>query len=366
MLRSMDEKGGIGVYTNNLVLELLRIDRNNQYVLFNRNSANLGRFSHYTNVTERLVEGSNKLFWDQFAIPLACWREKVDIVFHPKFTAPLLAPCKAVMVVHGADWFIPDQAKFYPKLDVLYMRAMMPLYLKKCAVVISISRLTTENFFGVFSLPPGKIKTIYIGPARHFHRITDPVKLEEVNLRYNLPDKFIFTLTKNGGENRKNLSQILQAYALYHKRAEMPHKLVIGGVEARLFPDEYHLSMNGAGSDIIYTGWIEQEDLPAIYSQADLYLYPSNLEAFPQPITEAMACGTPIITSNANGLREIAGDAALLVDPHNAQAISDAIYQVLSNSDLQVLLARKGLERSNQFSWDACAKETLSLLESLA
>jgi glycosyltransferase involved in cell wall biosynthesis len=243
---------------------------------------------------------------------------------------------------------------------------MMPLYLKKCAAVISISRLTTENFYNVFSLPPGKIKTIYFGPGRHFQRITDPVKLQEVNSRYNLPDKFIFTLTKNGGENRKNLSQILQAYILYHQRAEMPHKMVIGGVDGRRFLGEDQLPENGYESDIIYPGWIEQEDLPAVYSQADLYLYPSNLEAFPIPITEAMACGTPVITSDANGLKEIAGDAALLIDPLDYQAISDAIYQVLSDPNLRMSLSLKGLIRSNQFTWDACARETLKILESIA
>jgi len=103
MLRALDEKGGIGVYTNNLIPELLRIDKKNHYVLFYRNPVNIGRFAQHKNVTERVVSAPNKAIWDQVAIPYACWREKVDVVFHPKFTAPLLAPCKAVMVVHGAD-----------------------------------------------------------------------------------------------------------------------------------------------------------------------------------------------------------------------------------------------------------------------
>jgi glycosyltransferase involved in cell wall biosynthesis len=365
MLRSLDEKGGIGVYSYNLVRELLRIDRKNHYILYYRNQANMGRFSNYSNVTERLVSGSNKLVWDQFAIPLACRHEKIDVIFHPKFTAPLLAPCKAVMVLHGADWFNPEQARYYAKLDVLYMRTLMPLYLKKCSKVISVSKLTTENFNQVFALQPGKIKTIYFGPARNFHRITDIAELERVKLRYNLSSKFIFTLTKKGGEERKNLSQLLQAYGLYHEQAVVPYQLLIGGLDEQMFLPEYKNQANGASADIICTGWIEQEDLPAIYSQTALYLYPSNLEAFPIPIAEAMACGTPIITSNVNGLHEIAGDAALLVDPKNPRAISDAIVQLLSSPELRRNLSRKALERSNRYSWEACAKETLSLLESL-
>lgn len=366
MLRSLDERGGIGVYTQNILQELLQIDSRNQYVLFYRNTANLGRFAQYGNVTERLVKAPNKAFWDQIAIPYACWREKVDVVFHPKFTAPLLASCKVVMVVHGADWFIPEQAQFYSHLDVQYMRLLMPLYFKKCDTVISVSQLTTDNFYRVLNLPPGKVKTVYFGPGRHFRRVADEAKLQEVMARYNLPREFIFTLTKRGGGGRKNLEQIFKAYADYYRGVEKPPKLVVGGEDGYLFRAEYDLPEHGYGKDILFPGWIEQRDLPAVYSLAKLYLYPSNLEAFPIPITEAMACGTPIVTSNVNGLREIAGDAALLVNPDDALAISAAINRVLTDVDLRTSLSSKGLARARQFTWDRCARETLDVLRKLS
>jgi glycosyltransferase involved in cell wall biosynthesis len=365
MLRAYDEKGGVGVYTRNLVRELLDIDDQNDYVLFYRNAANIGRFSHRKNVTERVVRAPNKAFWDQIAIPNACWREKVDVVFHPKFTAPLLAPCKAVMVVHGADWFIPGQAQFYRRWDVRYIRTVMPLYFKKCDVVISVSQLTTDNFNRALNLPPAKVKTVYFGPARHFRRVSDNATLQKVRARYDLPEKFILTLTKRGGGGRKNLGQIFKAYACYHEEAETPHKLVIGGKDCHLFRAEYGVPKDSYGQDILFPGWIDQEDLPAVYSLADLYLYPSNLEAFPIPITEAMACGTPIITSNINGLEEIAGDAAVLVNPDDTQLIADAMGRVSSDSNLRATLSAKGLARSSKFTWDVCAKKTLAILESL-
>src|SRR5215216_4428422 len=127
MLRSIDEKGGVGVYTRNIVAELLQLDSKNEYVLLYANPSYLGLFAHHTNVTERWVQGSNKAYWDQIAIPRACHRERIDILFHPKFTVPLFAPCKVVMVVHGADWLIPEQARLYPWWDVKYMRMMLPL-----------------------------------------------------------------------------------------------------------------------------------------------------------------------------------------------------------------------------------------------
>jgi glycosyltransferase involved in cell wall biosynthesis len=365
MLRAFDEKGGISVYAQNIVKELLRIDEQNHYVLFYRNKAHLGRFAHHSNVTEKVVRGANKVYWDQLAIPLACWREKIDILFHPKFTAPLLAPCPVVMVVHGADWFIPEQARYYPPMDVWLTRRSMPLYFKKCRMVISVSQLTTDNFYEVLDLPPGKVQTVYFGPARHFQRVTDLAALAEVRACYSLPDGFILTLTKLQGDGRKNLSQIFKAYAHYHHVTEQPLKLVVGGKDCHRFREIYNLSDDGYGKDILFPGWIDQADLPAVYSQADLFLYPSNLEAFPIPITEAMACGTPIVTSNVNGLVEIAGEAAVFVNPHDSEAIAGAICRVLDDEALQERLSKKGLARSTQFSWERCAAETLAILESV-
>ena len=366
MLRSIDELGGVGVYTRNIVKELLQIDKSNEYILFYANPSNPGLFAQHENVREVWVRGRNKASWDQLSIPRACRIEKVDILFHPKFTVPLLAPCKAVMVAHGADWLIPEQAKFYPWWDVKYMRMMLPLYVRKSSAVISVSQETTDNFNRILKLPAGKIQTIYFAPARHFQRITDSAVLQQVRATYQLPDRFILTLTKRKGAGRKNLGQVFKAYARYHERTQTPHKLVIGGKDCHLFRDEYAISKDGYGKDILFPGWIDQTDLPAVFSLADLYLYPSNLEAFPIPLTEAMACGTPILTSNVNGLKEIAGDAALLVDPGDTGLIADSIARVLSDSELRESLARKGLERSSLFSWDLCARSTLALLERVA
>lgn len=366
MLRSIDEKGGVGVYTRNIVKELLQLDKNNEYILFYANPSNVGLFSHHQNVKEVWVKGRNKVAWDQISIPQVCRREKVDILFHPKFTVPLFAPCKAVMVVHGADWLIPEQAQFYPWWDVQYMRMMLPLYFKKSSAVISVSQGTTDNFNRILKLPAGKMQTIYFAPARHFKRITDPAILQQAKARYQLPDTFILTLTKRKGDGRKNLGQIFKAYACYHERTPKPHKLVTGGKDCHLFKQEYGIPNDGYGKDILFPGWIDQVDLPAVYSLADLYLYPSNLEAFPIPLTEAMACGTPILTSNVNGLKEIAGDAALLIDPSDTKAIANGMTQVLSTPELRDALSQKGLKRSSLFNWAQCAKNTLALLERVA
>jgi glycosyltransferase involved in cell wall biosynthesis len=363
MLRTLDEKGGIAVYSQNLVQELLRIDSHNAYVLFYRSEKHLGTYAHLPNVTERVISGASKLVWDQAAIPRACRQEKIDVLFHPKFTVPFLAPCKTMMVVHGADWFFPDQAQYYPWWDVLYIRVVMPLYFKKAARILSVSQLTTDNFYQALRLSPGKVQTVYFGPARHFRPVKDPQFLGTVQARYGLPGRFIFTLTKRLGGGRKNLGKIFEAYRLYHAQSQAPYPLVVGGKDCHLYREEYGLPEDGYGADILFPGWIDQEDLPAVYSLAGLYLYPSNLEAFPIPITEAMACGTPILTSNANGLQEIAGEAALLVDPQNEQEIAENIERILTDRVLQDTLSACGLERAKMFTWAKCARETLTHIE---
>ncbi len=230
----------------------------------------------------------------------------------------------------------------------------MPLYFKKSAIVISVSKLTSENFRRLLKLPSDKIRTVYFGPASHFRRINDEPSREAVRNRYGLPQRFILTLSKPHGEKRKNLAHILEAYSRYRDQAENPLALVVAGLDDGIPSSDSGASDDARARDVIFTGWIDQQDLPAVYSLADLFLYPSNLEAFPIPITEAMACGTPIVTSNVNGLEEIAGDAAILVDPTDVAEITGALQRLLNDPELQASLSARGHSRAKGFSWLRC------------
>jgi glycosyltransferase involved in cell wall biosynthesis len=358
MLRALDEHGGVGVYTRYLTEELLSIDRRNEYVLFYRSADNLGRFGHHPNVTERVVRAPGKALWDQVAIPWHCWREKIDVVFHPKFTVPFLAPCRTMMVLHGAGWFLTD---FFGKWDVRYIRAVMPLYLRRADRVLSVSNVTTDTFNEIFDVPADRIHTVYFGPGKHFRRIDDPDRLRAVRARYSLPDRFVLTLTKLGGDERKNFGGVLSAYRAAYPRID--HALVVGGKGCERLRDDYAIPADGWGGDVYFPGWIDQEDLPAVYSLADGFLYPSKMEAFPIPITEALATGTPIVTSSRNGLLELAGDAALMVDADDAEETAEALVRVLTDPELAARLREAGLERSRRFSWEACGRTTLRHIE---
>lgn len=360
MLRALDERGGVGVYTRGILRELLALDTRNEYVLYYRDPANLGRYDDRANVVERVVSGRWNGVWDQVTLPLAARSDELDVLFHPKFTVPVLAPCPTVMVLHGADWLLPEQARYYPRRNVAAMRVLLPLWCRRATRILSVSELTTTNVNTALGLPAGKVRTTYFAPARHFAPVTEPDHLAFVRERYSLPDRFVLSLSKTTGGARKNASVMLAAFGLASGRVE--HDLVVGGRGCERFRTDYDLPTGGWGARIHFPGWIAQEDLPAVYSLSDLYLYPSNLEAFPIPITEAMACGTPIVTSNANGLVEIAGDAALLVDHTDPEAIADAVVRILSDPALADRLSRRGLARSNMFTWDECARLTLETI----
>jgi glycosyltransferase involved in cell wall biosynthesis len=364
MLRSLDENGGIGIYTRGILEELLEQDQRNEYVLLYRNRRNLGRYGGLPNVAERWVRAPHKFVWDQVAVPLACRRERLDVLFHPKFTVPLLAPCPSVMVVHGADWFIPEQARFYGRLDVAQIRLLMPMYFRRAAAVISVTELTTDNFRRVLGSASARVRTVYLAPAKHFRRVDDAAELERVRHKYALPERFVFTLSKPGGGKRKNIDGILAAYRRCHGRA--PHRLVIGGRGCEVFRDSYGVPRDGWGADVLFPGWLDQADLPAVYSLAELYLYPSRLESASIPLMEAMACGTPIVTSAANDLQDVAGDAAVLVDPEDPAQIAEAMLRVLGDAALRAELSHRGLARSRRFSWPRCGRETLEVLEAAA
>lgn len=364
MLRALEEHGGIAVYTRNILEELLRLETPHRYTLLYRNPEQLGRFADRPEVTERALPAPDALAWDQVAVPWALRGSGADVVFHPKFTVPLATSVPSVMVLHGADWFFPDQARYYNRLNAWYMRRMLPLFCRRAARILSVAELTTADIHRAVRLPEGKVRTVYFAPGRQFRPIRDREELARVRRRYRLPERFIFTLSKPLGDRRKNLAGVLEAYRRFHGLTD--HKLVIGGKDCNLYRRAYGIPETGWGADVHFPGWIDQAEMPAVYSLADLYLYPSNLEAFPIPITEAMACGTPIVTSEANGLREIAGDAAVRVDPSDAEAICCAVREVLTDRARHAELAAKGLERARMFSWDRCASETLRVLEEAA
>jgi glycosyltransferase involved in cell wall biosynthesis len=367
MMRSADEVGGISVYARNIVKKLLEIDDKNQYILFYKTGKHLGLYSDYANCRETLLPAKSKAVWDQIIIPLAIRREKIDLIFNPKFTVPLFTKAKKMMVVHGADWFIPPYDKVYTAIDNFYIKQVMPLYFKKADFISSVSNYSTDGFVTVFPWCKEKIRTIYFGPNKIFKPVKDKETLAAVRNKYQLPESFLLTIIRydHGARNtRKNFKGMVEAYAKYRQRGG-EEKFVVVGRDCHLYAKEHDLAALGVENHVIFTGLVDQTELPSFYCLAELYLYPTIIEAFPIPTTEAMACGCAIVTSNGTGLRELTEGVAVTVDPTDTDAIAEAIMRIQSTPKLKTDMIQKGLERAKLFSWERCAKETLAAFETL-
>lgn len=364
MLRAFSQKGGVGVYTRNIARHLVETDKNNEYFLYYSSADFVGSFANCSNATERFVNVRSKFLWDQLAMPYWFHKDKLDAIFHPKFTVPLLCGSRAAMVLHGAGWFIPETKKYWSRATRVYARIMMPIYCRVAGKVIAVSNITRDVFFEKLGVSRSKIKTVYFAPGNQFQRRYSDEEFADVRKKYQLPDSFILTISGGDRDDRKNFGTILEAYKKVY--ASHPCNLVVAGRECEQFRRRYRIPDRDYGAAIAFPGWVDQQDLPALYQMATVFVYPSNMEAHPIPITEALASRTPIVTSNVFGLQELAGDAAILVNPANADEIADAIVRLLTDGDLRQELRKKARHRSQLFTWDRCVAETLAVIHGVA
>lgn len=356
MLRTMDEKQGIGIYTRNLMDNLLRQDADNHYMLYYKNSDYIGLYGHLPQVTEKYIPGKNKLWWDQVAIARELRKDPVDVLFHTKFTLPLLAKCKTIMSVHGASWFV--RPELYSLMDVYFIKLVMPLYCRKADFIVSNSDLTTRDYQRILNVQGCRIKTVHLGRNEKFRVIDDHANLDKTRIRYKLPDKFIFSVVKY--DPRKNFGNLIAGFRLL--REKVPCKLVVAGIGCEKYAAEYHLDDDGTSADVSFLGWVEQDDLPAIYNLARCMLFPSVYEEFGIPTCEAMACGCPPVVSNTGALPEIAGAAGTLVDPFDPEDIAQALHRVWTDDAYHAEMVRNAVARAEDFTWDKCARETLDVI----
>ena len=359
MLRHLGhERGGIGTYTSQLLAALLRIDTENEYLLLHRDGRLLGTYAQQPNVEEAVLSAPSALLWDQLAVPRAARRAGIDVIFNPKLSVPVLTRARAVLIMHGAEWFVSPGSFSIPYR--IYHEVFARLYARRSAAIVTPSHDAARKVQDHLRLQPGKVVPIHHGLAPHFGRVTDPARLAAVRQRHRLPEQFILWVGQV--YPTKNLPRILLAFAKLRRR--FPHKLAIVG--SRSWKAERELASlrsQGLESDVILTGHVPDEDLPAIYSMASLLLAPSLYEGFGLCLLEAMACGCPVVTSRAGACPEVAGDAAALVDPYDVEGIVDAAAVVLSYPQVAQMMVESGLRRAKEFSWEACARKTLALIE---
>ncbi|CAN5169569.1 glycosyltransferase family 1 protein [soil metagenome] len=374
MLRAVDEVDGAGVYIRNLCDSLFKLDRHNRYVLFYRRKEQAGRYAHLPNVQERVLAAPHKLLWDQIRVPLAAREERLDVLFHHKFSIPLIAPCPTVVQQRGTEyWTMPETRD---RFDNWYNTRTIPLYCKRAAQVLTNSDTLAEELNHWVGVPREKMRTVYAAADSRFRRIDDPDTLAAVRRKYELPEDGFFLMVAKGYHrlgytggklyDRKNITGTLRAHVSLRERIpECPPLVIAGpGIAERLQAEAKTTPFDPAS--VFAPGFIDHGDMPAVYSLATAMVFASYSESFGIPLVEAMECGCPVITSDVGACPEVVADAAVIVAPDDVDGISRAMERLVVEDGLAARLQERGLARAAEFSWEESAKKLLGILREAA
>lgn len=363
------ENAGVGSYTLGLLEGLAAIDDENEYLLYSyvglpTSSAELLPRKENFRCTEiRLEPDHLRRLWSSAELPPRGLLGPIDIIHSPFFNAPKDRDARLVVTIYDASFVrFPEFHTDDNRLHCLNGALNAELYADR---IVAISHHTKTEIQRYFPATASRIRVTHLAPRSVYYREHDTQFIRKTLEQFRIFQNFI--LFVGSLEPRKNLENLLRAYAAYAKRIENPESLVVAGAKGWLNEDVHVLASElGLQPYIRWLGYVQDSDLRVLYSTAKLFVYPSFYEGFGLPPVEAMACGAPVITSDTSALPEIVGDAAIMIDPQNVKELSSAIERVLADDDLRLEMRRKSLERSKLFSWEKTARETLAIFHELA
>ncbi len=364
---------GIEEYTLNLLPRLLSLDKNIKFKLFYNAFEKIKLdfdWLSLANVELKEFNFPNRFVFDPlaklFKVPkIDKLLGGVDVFFAPHFLlSPVSKNCRKVLTFHDLSFeyfpeFFPWRKRFWHEFLNPQARA------RQADKIICVSNSTKNDLIDIYGVPENKVKIIYSGVGNEFKKLVIGHWTLVIKNKYNLPDKFI--LYFGTIEPRKNLIGLIRAYEILREEYKInEYKLVIAGNRGWLHKEIFEAAKKSLyKQDIKFSGFVEPQDKVYLYNLASLFVYPSFFEGFGFPPLEAMSCGVPVICSNTSSFPEVAGGAALMVDPYNRSEIAWAMKEILSDEKLKESLIQKGLVHVQKFSWDNCAEETLALIKSL-
>jgi glycosyltransferase involved in cell wall biosynthesis len=342
---------GIGTYIRNLLRQLARLDRDTEYVVLARpeDCGALGLLGeNFRAVPEN---APNYSVAEQIRIPIALRREGVTLFHAPHYVLPPLVTCRSVVTIHDCIHLMFPE--YLPgRLALTYARASITLASRRATRVLTVSESSKRDILRFVDVPAEKIDVIYNAYDERFGiepREEDVIRVRE---RYQLHDEFV--LYAGNVKPHKNLERLIEAFNIVRRRGLDHLKLVLIGDEISKYAAlRRAVHKHQLHKYVRFLGYLPEETLAVMYRLAGVFVFPSLYEGFGLPPLEAMASGTPVVTSNVSSLPEVAGNAAVLVDPYDPDAIADGIAQVLCDETLRHDLRAKGLARARQFSWEA-------------
>ena len=363
-----EQGGGIGRYVRELVTALSRLDLDTSYRLFISGYANSELLSFPQNFnykTTRLTPKWLARIWHRANIPLPVefFTGSVDLFHATDFVLPpTLSRVKTLLTVHDLSFVrVPESAS--PTLKA-YLDNVVPHSIARSTHVLADSQATKEDIVGLYHVDPSKVTVLLSGVD---HRFFDRIKVDSLmttRIKYDLGSvPYIFSV--GTVQPRKNYERLIRSLAKLRQSDVDIHLVIAGGKGWLDSPIYQTISETYMDQYVHFIGFADDEDLPALYQNATCVAFPSLYEGFGLPILEAMASGIPVLTSNLSSLPEVAGDAAILVDPYNLDEITDGLLRLITDTTLRNKLTQKGLLRAKQFTWEKSASQLLSIYKDL-
>jgi glycosyltransferase involved in cell wall biosynthesis len=348
-----------------LIEALAQIDSVNHYTIYVTTSEARDRFTdRWSNFKVRSTLPHTPLIRIPISLSAELRKRPVDVL-HVQFTAPPFCPCPVVVSIHDLSFeHLPETFKRRSRTQ---LRLTVRHSARRATRILSLSEHTRRDIIETYRIDAEKVSAIPLAAAEHFGPVNDNRELQRVRHNYGIAGDYI--LCVGSIQPRKNLARLIRAYALLrgNSSADKLPKLVLVGKCAWLYDETLRtLEKAGVKDTVVVTGYVPENDLPALYSGALCFVYPSYFEGFGLPPLEAMKCGAPVIVGDRTSLPEVVGDAALSVDPFNIEAIAAAITRLVNNSTLRHELSVRGQERARMFSWQHTARETLKVYTEVA
>ncbi|RMG52492.1 MAG: glycosyltransferase family 1 protein [Acidobacteria bacterium] len=350
---------GNETYIKNLILALAEIDRLNEYVLFfTRPEVARQWEGRFPNVRVQLIRPHTPYARIPVSFPLAMYRAGVDLI-HVQYTAPPFCHKPIVVTIH--DLSFEHFPQFFTPRERFFFRRTIPHTARRAAKVLTVSEYSRRDIINTYRLPPEKVVVTPNGVGPEFRPTRDEERLQAVKKKYGIERPYL--LSVGNLQPRKNLARLIKAYSRLREMVEdFRHQLVIVGKRAWLYRNILHeVNRSPYAGDMVFTGYVPESDLPDLYSGATVFVYPSIFEGFGLPVLEAMACGTPVITSNSSSLPEVVGEAGLMVDPYDEEAWARTILRVIEDRQLRNELAERSVQQAARFSWHRTAELTLAV-----
>ncbi|MBN1993426.1 MAG: glycosyltransferase family 4 protein [Anaerolineae bacterium] len=364
---------GSGQYLKYLLPALLEADDSLEIILVSPkpidtpSETNRLKFHHAPTPFPNQTSNVAKVWFEQVTFPRACQKLGVDVAHVPYFGSPLLPTAPTVVTIHDLiPMVLPEyRGSALVRLYTSLVAAAAP----RAKLILADSEASKRDILQTLGVPNEQVRVVYLAPAPQFQPAQTWQQIANIKKKYNLPENFILS-GMSGFDVRKNISALLHAYTWVSAALGEAYPLVLAGrlpqKDTPFFPDPRWMARAlGIEEYIITPGWIAEQDRPLLYAAATVFIFPSRYEGFGLPVLEAMACGTPVVTTTAASLPELAGPAAFQVDPHDTKHLAAPLIRLCMDEALRREMVERGLAQVKKFSWQKTARQTLDAYRDL-